>query len=500
MSFASKSDSARAFSILDAIRDQRLLGAAFKDVSTWRAWLVFLAGLFALPMSESEAEVWRECTGRESLPQRPFNEAWLVCGRRSGKSFTMALIAVFLACFRDYRAFLGPGEKCTIMVVAADRKQARVVLRFVRGLLAPPVLAKRVVNDVSDAIELAGDVVIEVITASHAVRGYSLGAALVDELAFFPSDDASVSGAEIIAAIRPAMATIPNSLLICASSPYARRGALWEAYRRYHGKDDAPVLVWRAPTVVMNPSVPRGVIDDAYEADPASAAAEYGAEFRTDVETFVSREAVEACVAFGVRERPPVLDEYYMGFVDPSGGSADAMTLAIGHRQDDTVVIDCLRERRPPFSPDDVAGEFAALLKSYRVTTVHGDRYAGEWCRERFRAHDIGYEPAEKPKSDLYRDLLPLINARRVDLIDDKRLQAQLVGLERRTSRAGKDSIDHMPGSHDDVANAVAGVAGLLAVGSYDGTMDWVGVPESFDQHAYRHPFFDQLRAMPWLR
>ena len=114
------------------------------------------------------------------------------------------------------------------------------------------------------------------------------------------------------------------------------------------------------------------------------------------------------------------------------------MTLAIGHRQDDMVVIDCLRERRPPFSPDDVCGEFAALLKSYRVTTVHGDRYAGEWPRERFRERDIGYEPAEKPKSDLYRDLLPLLNARRIDLIDDKRLQAQLCGLERRTSRGGQ--------------------------------------------------------------
>ena len=104
------------------------------------------------------------------------------------------------------------------MIVAADRKQARVVIRFVRGLLAAPVLAKRVVNDVSDAIELEGDVVIEVITASHAVRGYALGAALVDELAFFPSDDASISGAEIIAAIRPAMLTIPGS---CWSAPPA---------------------------------------------------------------------------------------------------------------------------------------------------------------------------------------------------------------------------------------------------------------------------------------
>jgi hypothetical protein len=44
---------ARQFSILDAISDQRLFGSAFKDMSSWRAWLAFLAGLFALPMSES---------------------------------------------------------------------------------------------------------------------------------------------------------------------------------------------------------------------------------------------------------------------------------------------------------------------------------------------------------------------------------------------------------------------------------------------------------------
>ena len=124
--------SARAFTILDAISDQRLFGAAFRDLSTWPAWRAFLAGLFGIAMSEAQAEVYRACTGRSGLPDRPFREAWLVCGRRSGKS----------------------------LVVAADRKQARVVLRFVRGLLAAPVLAKRVVNDVSDAIELQGDVVI----------------------------------------------------------------------------------------------------------------------------------------------------------------------------------------------------------------------------------------------------------------------------------------------------------------------------------------------------
>ena len=495
MSFASASDSARPFSILDAVADGRLFGAAFRDMSTWRAWLVFLAGLFALPMSAEQAEVWRECTGRSVLPDRPFREAWLVCGRRSGKSFVMALIAVFLACFRDYRPFLAVGEKATLMVVAADRRQARQVLRFVRGLLSAPVLAKRVVNDTADSIELAGDAVIEVITASNAVRGYTVVGCCCDELAFWPTEDSATPDQAIIEAIRPAMLTIPDSLLICASSPYARRGALWDAYRKHHGKDDAQILVWRAPTLTMNPSVPRRVIDEAFDADPASAAAEYGAEFRTDVETFVAREVVEACVSLEVRERPPVLDGYYMGFVDPSGGSSDSMTLAVGHRQDDVVVIDAVRERRPPFSPDGVVAEFAALLKSYRVTTVHGDRYAGEWPRERFRERDIGYEPAEKPKSDLYRDLLPTLNARRIDLIDDKRLQAQLVGLERRTARSGKDFIDHAPNGHDDVANAVAGVASLLAASGYLHDMSWVGeIPQSYADL----PYFLRQGGLPW--
>ena len=273
------------------------------------------------------------------------------------------------------------------------------------------------------------------------------------------------------------MLTIPDAMLICASSPYARRGPLWESFRRYWGVDEANVLVWRAPTLTMNPSVPRRLIDEAYEADPASAAAEYGAEFRTDVETFVTREAVEACVAVGVHERAPLPEQHdYMAFCDPSGGSSDSMTLAVGHREGDVVVVDAIRERRPPFSPDDVVDEFSALLKGYGITKVSGDRYAGEWPRERFRDRGISYESAEKPKSDLYRDLLPLINARRIELLDERRLATQLCGLERRATRAGRDSIDHAPNGHDDVCNAVAGCASLLAAESHywRDNMAWV--------------------------
>jgi hypothetical protein len=120
----------------------------------------------------------------------------------------------------------------------------------------------------------------------------------------------------------------------------------------------------------------------------------------------------------------------YSAFVDPSGGNADSMTLAIGHQEDDVTVLDAIRERRPPFSPEDVVLEFAELLKTYRIAEVQGDRYAGDWPRERFREHGIAYELAAKPKSDLYRDLLPAINSRNIELLDDARLIAQIVGLD----------------------------------------------------------------------
>jgi hypothetical protein len=138
----------------------------------------------------------------------------------------------------------------------------------------------------------------------------------------------------------------------------------------------------------------------------------------------------------------------------------------------DRVVTDAMRERRPPFSPDDVVLEFTALLKSYGVRSVTGDRYAGEWPRERFRVHGIEYVVAERPKSDLYRDLLPALNAHRVELLDHPRLVAQLCGLERRTARGGRDSIDHAPGGHDDMANCVAGVVGLTMSGAAS-AIDW---------------------------
>ena len=215
----------------------------------------------------------------------------------------------------------------------------------------------------------------------------------------------------------------------------------------------------------MNPTITQAFVDAQYERDPASAMAEFGAQFRNDIDSYVTRDAIAGVTVPGRRELLPAAGINYVGFVDPSGGSANSMTMAIAHKEKDIAVLDCVREVRPPFSPENVTRDFAITLKSYRVNRVIGDRYAGEWVVEQFKSCGITYEPAEQAKSDIYRDVLPLINSAKVELLDLAKLEAQFVGLERRTARSGKDLIDHGPGAHDDVVNAACGA--LLRAGSH---------------------------------
>jgi hypothetical protein len=424
--------------------------------SSWNAWRTFLKTLFALPLDEDDAVTYTHHTNRQMAPEAPFREAWLVVGRRGGKSLIASVIAVYLAVFRDHSAHLTPGERGTISVIAADRRQARTILRYIRAFLDVDALNGVLVADKQESLELRNDIVIEVHTASfRTTRGYTLIAAIMDEIAFFRSEESANPDKEVVAAVRPGLATT-NGLLLCISSPYARRGALWDAYSRHFGKDSR-VLVWKGTTQEHNPLIAPEIIEQALQEDESSARAEYFAEFRRDIETFVSREVVNACT---VRGRVELARGHfpYSAFFDASGGSVDSMTLGIAHRdRAGKFVLDCLRERRPPFSPDDVVREFAETLKSYGIRKVTGDRYAGEWPRERFQAYGIHCEISSRNKSEIYVEVLPLLNSSRVELLDNPRLLSQLLALERRTSSVGREIVDHPVGQHDDLINSAAG-------------------------------------------
>jgi hypothetical protein len=178
--------------ILQAIDDPHLFAPWFQR-GDWSAWRVFLSALFNLDLADEDLDLYRRCTGRTEAPQGAAEEAWLVIGRRGGKSFMLALVAVFLSVFRDYRPYLQPGERATVMVLAQDKRQARVIMRYVYGLLSEvPMLAPLIEGSSTETIDLARRVSIEIHTASfRGTRGYTLAAVCADEMAYWRSDESA---------------------------------------------------------------------------------------------------------------------------------------------------------------------------------------------------------------------------------------------------------------------------------------------------------------------
>src|SRR5262249_36732278 len=129
----------------------------------------------------------------------------------------------------------------------------------------------------------------------------------------------------------------------------------------------------------------------------------------------------------------------------------------------------CSAECRPnpddfaPIAPPASTVRTRRPSRSYRVETAQADKYAGAWVTDAFRRHGVALAQDAEVKSVLYLRALPKFMARAVDLLALQKLGAQLAGLERRRRAGGRDVVAHPPGSHDDVANAVAGAVVQLA-------------------------------------
>ena len=123
------------------------------------------------------------------------------------------------------------------------------------------------------------------------------------------------------------------------------------------------------------------------------------------------------------------------------------------------MTIDAVRERKPPFVPNQVVAEYAELLRTYHVTAVYGDDYAKGFHASEWAEHSVQLRKSENSTSDNYLAALPTFLARRVHLIDNATLRNQLISLERTVGARDKENISHPKhsGAHDDVATAVCG-------------------------------------------
>jgi hypothetical protein len=208
----------------------------------------------------------------------------------------------------------------------------------------------------------------------------------MDELAFYRLEGQSDSDVEVQASIRRGMIAFPSTRLVKISTPYIKGGILYEDFQRAFGQDDPDLLVWRASSLLMNPALRAERVERERRLDPSRFAREYEAKFTEDLEAFLPSAWVDQAVMVGRRELPPRNEPRYVAAVDPSGGGADAFTLAIVHTEgqgvERRVVQDMMkswsRARSATSDLKGAVGEIAAVVKRYRVSVVQcacrGDR------------------------------------------------------------------------------------------------------------------------------
>jgi len=474
------------FTIDRAFTDMRLLGAAMGDQGSWSVWLAVLKSAFGLTLDENELKAFTAVAGTRSPPTQRVRELWCICGRRSGKSRMAAALAVYFAAFVQHR--LAPGERGMCLVLASSQAQARAVLEYIRGFLdISPVLSKEIASSAQTEITLRNGIVIAVHANSfRTVRGRTLVACIMDEVAYWRDEGSALPDLETYRAVLPSLATT-GGMLIGISTPYRKIGLLHQKHRDHFGVDSADTLVVQGTAKMFNPTLDDAVIAAQTLADPTAAPAEWLAEFRDDLAAFLDDELIDAAIEYGRPPELPPVGLSYVAFTDASGGvGRDAYTVAVGHQDGERFIIDVVRGTGAgKFDPAEVTRQYAALLKEYGIGSVTGDYYGAEWVAGAWRDAGVTYNRAGLPKSQIYLECIPLFTRGLVRMPDHARLLREFRLLERQTHRGGRDTVDHPRGGHDDHCNVVCGVLRELSNSlGYDTSMKWLDTDTDVDAGA----------------
>lgn len=459
----------RRATIIESLQSPKMLGGlpCFRDLSTWGRWLVFVKAVYGLPMSADEERIFCQHTGRSRYAPPPggFPESVAIVGRQAGKDRIGSAIQSHEAISAEAQA---DGTELYSFSIAQDaRASLRTAFRYaIAPFEAVPAFGQFVAQKRAGAWTLRNQVVLANYPCTpESVRGIRACVAICTELAFFRSAENVPVDVEMLRALRPCLATTRGKLVML-SSPYGQSGALWDLHRQHYGRDVSDTLVWQASAPEMNPTLPADYLLRMERDDPEAYRSEVLGEFRAGLSTFLDPDALAACVDSEVRERPRSPGTRTLWFWDSASGTGKDKFVVAGAHYDQArqcVLLDVVRSWSPPFNPSGVIAEVADLMKASGESDAEGDRYAPGFVLEQARAHGITYRFSEWDRSRLYLELLPLVNAGQVRLLDVPELLRELRGLERRRGASGRDRIDHPSGQHDDVANACAGALVLAS-------------------------------------
>lgn len=444
--------------VMEFTTDPGLLGLTISPAQE-----TLLRATYGLPLTDEQFALYQECTGRTERPRGPFGEVTVIAGARSGKNSRVEEpMMLYEGLFGGHERYLAKGERGVIPLVAQDLRGTRVAFGYLKDyLLRSPVLASAVEEFYASEVVLTNRTAIPCFPCTlRSLRGWSNPAGGMSEVAFYRLEGQADSDAEIQASIRRGMLGFPSPRLVKTSTPYMKSGVLWSDFRQAWGQENPDLLVWRASTTLMNPSITAARLERERRLDPLRFAREYEAEFAEDIDAFLPSAWVDDAVVAGRHELPPRQDVTYIAAVDPSGGGADAFTLSIVHAEgtgsEARVVQDVMKGwTRAGSNLAAVVADIARIVKAYGLIEVVGDRYAAGWVRGAFQEQGITYCDAPKTKAEAYLEVEPLFAQGRIELLDHPQLARELKILERRPRAGGKTQVDHPHGAHDDFGNAL---------------------------------------------
>ena len=350
--------------IVEAMSDRRLFEPWFRGRS-WDGWKAMLKAAHGIPMQPEEIKLLHKLAERDP-PKRQVREFWVCGGRRLGKDSIASLSVGHSAAFFDGGKKLRRGERARFLSLACSRDQSRIALEYTRSYYTEiKPLAGMVSRTTRDGLELSNSTEIVIGTNDYrGVRGSAIARCILSECAFYKSEDLAAPDIETYRAIMPAMSTIDGAMLIGISSPHAKSGLLYQKFCEHYGRNDDDVLFIRAPTIELNPTIDRRIIEKALADDFDAASAEWNAVFREGVSGLIGSEAIRRVIVPGRTVLQPDREQTYVCFVDGASGVAggDFFCAAWAHfdKSRDRAILDQVYERRPPFNADDCVPAYSS--------------------------------------------------------------------------------------------------------------------------------------------
>lgn len=487
-----------------AINDPRLLKTRFDELSLGQR--AVLKTLYACPLDPktqdrfgwTEVDYWDagqgraeydefgylQSVGHETYVPKKYSEAWVIAGRRGGKSDSIAAtIVVYEAALGGHEDYVRKGQSPICFQIAQDLRMARYALSFIVATLeSSPILSKQMTARTADRVDLRNGLTIAVVPPTvKSVRGYASPVSIFDEVGVWYQDaEAANPDYEIRRAVTPAQLQFPNRLTVGISSPWNKAGLLYQYFEAGTDGKNAPeaerdlykdTLVWHSPSACLRsdthpngtPRIPSTWFITEQAKDPRAFERECMAIFQDSVTGFLSSDLLRAAVEKGIAERAPEASNVYMAAIDPAF-RRDAFALVIAHATSNGhVVIDCIRrwlpEKGVPLNPTHIFQEMVPILRAYRVMTITSDQYHLDTLQQLALSHNFAIDGVPFTainKASIYGNLQQLLNQRRLHLLDNAEALRELRSLERRLTKMGLVQISGAPGMHDDVASAIA--------------------------------------------